>query len=297
MNTSEDGGCSIAPSVHLFKLAKLNSEIKYVANSIVRDVPSYAYPPIQDLAAWQNNMLQRLDVWAEEIPRSQNEYITTTCQLRYHSIKMLLLRPSPAIPNPGTLILERCYASARQSIQLYNCLYRQDLLLHDWISLHGIVYSLITILYCIRFVPRIAQTLELEDLLSDIGIGLGMLSATGEHWSGAKRARETLDDLSKATVRWLKRNGQHTRRRGAREEPLTSQIVEVNAEHGDQGHSTTTGEGLNLNMPDLGLDGHFDASLFPELHQLQDPFGDSVNLDEIMRTLFDDFIPRLDPLY
>ena len=66
-------------SIHLFKLAKLNSEIKYVANSIVREAPPYAYPPITDIYAWQRGMLEQLDHWVSTIPQSQprHAYIRT----------------------------------------------------------------------------------------------------------------------------------------------------------------------------------------------------------------------------
>ncbi|KAJ8113253.1 hypothetical protein OPT61_g4578 [Boeremia exigua] len=295
-NAPRAQGGNMPSSVHLFKIARLNSEIKYVANSIVRDVPSYAYPPIQDVVAWQASMLQQLDTWAEQIPESDNEYIRTTCELRYHSIRMLLLRPSPAIPSPGDEMLQHCQASARHSIRLYHRLYRQDLLLHDWITLHGIILSLVTILYCTRFVPDIAQSLEMEDLMRDVSIGLSILSATGEHWSGAKRAREIVDELFGSTMRWLKRNKRQHHRRNVGDEPLMTRSVQVIEEMGGpQAGLTMTGEGIDLSLPDISQGGQLEAGLFPDLHQLQDPFGDVVNLDDIMRNLFDDFIPRRDP--
>ncbi|KAI8304579.1 Positive regulator of purine utilization [Colletotrichum sp. SAR11_59] len=58
----------MAFSIHLFRLAKLNSEFKYVANSIVRDTPRYAYPAVIDINEWQNGMLQQLDEWHSTIP-------------------------------------------------------------------------------------------------------------------------------------------------------------------------------------------------------------------------------------
>jgi len=283
---------SIASSVHIFKLAKLNSEIKYVANSIVRDVPSYAYPPIQDLIAWQQSMLQRLDDWAENIPQSHNEYIKIVSELRYHSVKMLLLRPSPAIPNPSGDVLKRCHASARHSLQLYTRLYNRDLMVYDWTTLHGVVLSLVTILYCTRAVPDIAHTLDLEEFMSDMSVGLSILSATGEHWSGVKRAREVVDNLGKSTTRWLKRSHQQGVRsdatgNGQMVDTISHAVVE------DSGQIAMS-EDLELGLQNLGPGIQLDINLFPELHQSQDPFGDVAHLDDIMRNLFDDFIPRLD---
>lgn len=284
--------------MHFFKLAKLNSEIKYVANSIVRDVPSYAYPPMHDLVAWQESMLQRLDDWAENIPQTRNEYITIASELRYHSVKMLLLRPSPAIPNPPTDALRDCHASARTSIQLYTRLYNRDLIIHDWITLHGVVLSLVTILYCTRAVPEIAQRSDLEELMNDMSVGLGVLSANGEHWSGAKRAREILEDLGKSTMLWLKRNYQRgTRNITTVDGQLADRSSVANVEENVRDGQIVMSEDYDLSLPDLAPGIQLDVGLFPELHQRQDPFGDTANLDDIMRNLFDDFIPRPDSLY
>ncbi|KAF5709770.1 positive regulator of purine utilization [Fusarium mundagurra] len=77
----------MAFAVHLFEAAKLNSEIKYIAQSIIRDTPRYAYPRVTNINDWQNAMLQRLDEWSDKIPGLGDPdvlYLRTTCQLRYH---------------------------------------------------------------------------------------------------------------------------------------------------------------------------------------------------------------------
>ncbi|EEU39783.1 uncharacterized protein NECHADRAFT_93076 [Fusarium vanettenii 77-13-4] len=172
-------------AMHLFKAAKLNSEIKYVANSIVRDSPSYAYPPVVDINGWQTSMLRQLDEWASQIPVSPNEpsefYLRTTCQLRYHGLRMLLLRPNPAIPKPSSEGLIQCHQSACESIKLFDSLYKKNLLVHSWVTFHALVLSTITLLYCIKVVPEIARDTEIDVLMGDLSISLSVLSATGEH--------------------------------------------------------------------------------------------------------------------
>ncbi|CAF3441470.1 unnamed protein product, partial [Fusarium graminearum] len=64
METSSE----MAFAIHLFKAAKLNSEIKYIAQSIVRDSPRYAYPRVVDINDWQTTILHQLDEWASQIP-------------------------------------------------------------------------------------------------------------------------------------------------------------------------------------------------------------------------------------
>ncbi|KAI9166511.1 Positive regulator of purine utilization [Paramyrothecium foliicola] len=194
--------------VHLFKLAKLNSEIKYVANSVVREAPKYAYPTIIDIFDWQKGVLQQLKDWAAEIPADDGTLATAhvklVCQMRYHSVRMLLLRPSPAIPKPSAEALIHCYDSAKASIGVFSELYKKNFLVHSWLTFHSLVLSLLTMLYCIKASPDIARQCEVETLMNDLSVGLSMLSATGEHWSGAKRSRDILDDLGRSTIRWLR---------------------------------------------------------------------------------------------
>lgn len=288
--------------MHLFKAAKLNSEIKYVANSIVRDSPSYAYPPVVDIGGWQTSMLRQLDEWASQIPVSPSDpsefYLRTTCQLRYHGLRMLLLRPSPAIPKPSSDALIQCHQSARESIKLFDSLYKKNLLVHSWVTFHALVLSTITLLYCIKVVPEIARDTEIDVLMGDLSISLSVLSATGEHWSGAKRSRDILDELGRSTIRWLRdRNGQFG---------IISNREAIREAEGPAITSTqTTLAGLDvaISYPNTTLSMSHNESMSAlsgnafEDFLMNDSFAeyfettDSINVDTIVRDLFQDFIP------
>ncbi|WAO88804.1 Zn(2)-C6 fungal-type domain-containing protein [Fusarium falciforme] len=286
-------------AMHLFKAAKLNSEIKYVANSIIRDSPSYAYPPVIDINDWQISMLRQLDEWASQIPVSPNApsefYLRTTCQLRYHGLRMLLLRPSPAIPKPSSEALVQCHQSSRESIKLFDSLYKKNLLVHSWVTFHALVLSTITLLYCIKVVPEIARDTEIDVLMGDLSISLSVLSATGEHWSGAKRSRDILDELGRSTIRWLRdRNGQFsvTNSRGATEGPVitSTQTTLAGLDVGISYPNTTLSMSNNESM------NAFSGNAFEDF-LMNDTFAeyfeatDSINVDTIVRDLFQDFIP------
>ncbi|KAJ4305643.1 hypothetical protein N0V90_001174 [Kalmusia sp. IMI 367209] len=296
---------SMAVSIHLFKLAKINSEIKYVANSIVRDAPSYAYPTIGDIKAWQRGMLEQLDQWASTIPPTQRRlgYISILCELRYYSVKILLLRPSPAIPRPSTESLAECYCLAWRAIQLYDQLYRQDLLVYDWVALHGIIFSTITALYCLRAVPDLARRTELDELMNNLSLSLSLVSAAGEHWSGPKRSRHILDDLAKSTISWMKAlksaadsnlesGAAHNNQRN--QLPLTSDIPDETNPMStvlSNGFPSFTPTMLPSSVMPPGL-ANLDNAYWPDQIQ-QFGFGDIVNVDEMMHSLFEDFIPQV----
>ncbi|KAL6886021.1 hypothetical protein GGI43DRAFT_277865 [Trichoderma evansii] len=195
----------MSSAIHLFKLARLNSEIKYVLHSISHEVPPYAYPRIPDVLQWQRGIMARLQAWLTQIPQFTGEriYMTHLCEIKYHGVMMLLLRPSPAIPNPSVNSLKSCYESAVASIRLYNQLYKRDLLVYSWVTVHSVFLSTITMLHCIWTVPEVSAQIKLEILMADLKAGSNVLSATGEHWSEAKRSRDVLDELSGTTIRWI----------------------------------------------------------------------------------------------
>lgn len=205
LRQESEGPTSMSSAIHLFKLAQINSEIKYILHSISHKAPPYSYPNVPDVLAWQTDVLSRLATWAEDIPQFSGEriYITKLCEIKYHGVITLLLRPSPAIPSPSVRSLRSCYDSAVASIRLYDQLYKQDLLVYTWVTVHSIFLSTITMLHCIWTVPEIAARIQIDSLIADLKAGSNVLSATGEHWSEAKRSRDVLDELSGATVRWI----------------------------------------------------------------------------------------------
>ncbi|RBR18613.1 hypothetical protein FVER53590_28300 [Fusarium verticillioides] len=292
----------MAFAVHLFEAAKLNSEIKYIAQSIIRDTPRYAYPRVTNINDWQNAMLQRLDEWSNKIPGLGDPevlYLRTTCQLRYHGLRMLLLRPSPAIPKPPKEALIKCHQSARESLQLFDQLYKKNLLVHNWTTFHGLVLSSITLLYCIQSVSEIARSTGVDAFMSDLSISLSILGATGEHWSGAKHSRDILDNLGKSTVRYIREKNRRSEGLRDRSAPqVNEQVIDPTLsadawESLGQEFNGIQGSSSHLNMDDdMGfMQNQFYEGLLNETFAEYFEPTESTNLDNIVRDLFQGLIP------
>ncbi|KAM3434249.1 hypothetical protein NHJ13734_006092 [Beauveria thailandica] len=276
----------IAYSIHLFRATKINSEIKYVANSIVREAPRYAYPPQTNIHGWQNNVLRQLDDWLANIPSDSgypNELMQLVCRLRYHGLCLLLLRPSPAIPKPTADALVRCQSSATESIRILDQMYRQNLLIHNWISLHGLVLSVLTLMYCVKAEPEVARATQPDALMGTISSALGILSATGEHWAAAKKCRDILEDLAKSTVQWLQTQSlpaSHQQPVQLRSRPTRTraQITDEEVRGASDGVDVPLFDAMDMDSILQPFDGLFSD-------------GESVNIDVMMQSLFQDFIP------
>lgn len=191
-------------SIHLFKLAWMNSEIKYVMHSICRDSPRYAYPRVTDIHLWHKEMIERLDAWFSEIPRANGmEAITRLCETRYHELMILILRPSPGIPEPSEDIMARCFRHSVDLLRGFGELYREEALLYSRLIVHSVFLGTLIMLHCLWRLPDLASRVQIDDLVADTSISLTILSSIGEYWTEAKRARDRIHELSGATIQRL----------------------------------------------------------------------------------------------
>lgn len=193
--------CAIA----LFKLAHLNSEIKYILHSVNHTAPRFTLPQIPDINRWQEDFWQRLQQQGRELPilKEEKEDMNVTCQLRYNEIVMLLFRPTPRIKSPNATCLKHCHKASENSIRLWHRLYELNRMSYSWMSIHRLCLAVVTMLYCIWTVTEIAAETQLDDFFTTMRISSNLLSAAGEHWPEARRSRQTLEELMSATVRWL----------------------------------------------------------------------------------------------
>ncbi|CEL04654.1 hypothetical protein ASPCAL05781 [Aspergillus calidoustus] len=193
-------------SVHLFGLAKLNSEIKYIMHSVNRDAPAYALPAVRDISTWQQDMIQSLDVWLSEIPvqvPGVHSDLLLLCKVRYHEMMILLLRPSPGIPNPPDDILNSCFQHGLVLLQVFGDLYANGDLLYSRLVVHSVFLGTLVMLYCIWRLPWTAAKIPVGDLISRFNTAQNILSSIGEHWSEATRSRDCIKELSTVTIQRL----------------------------------------------------------------------------------------------
>ncbi|KAL4800319.1 fungal-specific transcription factor domain-containing protein [Aspergillus venezuelensis] len=196
----------ISYSIHLFRLARLNSEIKYIMHSVNRETPAYALPAVRNILTWQQDMMASLDNWFQTSPQQSSvigKDIISLCKAKYHETMILLLRPSPGIPNPTNEILDECFNHALSLIQEYSELYASGDLLYSRLIVHSIFLGTLVMLNCIWKLPLTAARIPVDDLISKLNASQNILSSIGEHWLEATRARDCIRELSSATVQRL----------------------------------------------------------------------------------------------
>ncbi|KUL89595.1 hypothetical protein ZTR_04350 [Talaromyces verruculosus] len=208
-STSDGHPTHMSLSIRLFRLAHLNSEIKYVMHSICRGVPSYAYPPVKDIFTWQRDMMGTLEGWYYDALQHIGERDSGTkefCIAKYHELMILLLRPSPAIPDPADEIFDICSDHAFALLQCFGDLYEKGDLLYSRFIVHSVFLGTLVMLHCIWKFPKTASKFSIDQLMIKFNIAQNILSSIGEHWAEALSARDCIAQLSNVTIQRLLKN-------------------------------------------------------------------------------------------
>lgn len=196
-------------SIHLFKLARLNSEIIRVMHDIHRNPFRRADPLITNIYEWQKDMIDRLHEWSRYIPcpRGLDFYLVERfCAIKYAEMMVLLLRSSHGIPKPTERHLEMCYEKTQYLIHHFWTLcypdgvYRHGGFPYSKLVLHSIFFNTLIMLHCLWRLPDIAAEMDLDILASDIAKSRSILSGIGEYWIEAKSASRCLQRLHSDTV-------------------------------------------------------------------------------------------------
>ncbi|KAH8434177.1 Zn(II)2Cys6 transcription factor [Aspergillus melleus] len=267
---AEEQFSHISFGIHLFKVARLNSEIKYVMHSISREAPAYAYPPVKDIFGWQNGMLERLRSWRSEIPQSDISMSAKLCEAKYHEMMILVLRPSPAIPEPSEQSAVLCFRHAMALLESFRDLYKNDCLQYSRLVVHSIFLSTLVVLHSIWKLPDVAANIHIDELSANLTSSLNILSSIGEYWLEAQRARDCIEEISGVTMRRLLKTRcapgasgtPRLRSRGRtnnQDLQFTSSQASTNPDSGGQEQQVDPGilatNSAGLDDPELGLPG------------------------------------------
>lgn len=238
----------MACALTLFKLANLNSELKYILHSVNQTTPRYTYPRVTDIDEWQQDLWTRLQECFAASPKFPDgrRYMSVICEIKYLEISMHLFRPTPRIRSPTAPNLRICFDHAERTIVLWTELYKMDRLSYSWVMIHSVCLSALTILYCVWTCPEITKSVRIDAFMSTMRESSVLLSIAGEYWTEARRSRHQLDELVNATTRWLidrltsrSATGERTYQSAhassrADREPPNGQDINVDAINGDQ---------------------------------------------------------------
>ncbi|KAJ4318218.1 hypothetical protein N0V84_006974 [Fusarium piperis] len=201
---------NMTSAIHLFKLARFNNEIKCVLYCVDRQHPPYLRSVIVDTEAWKTDILNRLRQWRRDVPRhketSSRHYINLLCEIKYHELVMLILRPNPLFHDPDKAAIRECFSSAMACSELYHKLYMTNMLHFGWISVHSLFLCVMVMFYCVWTPRGIADEANFDSLMRALKVSSDVLSAMGEYWPEAKKSRDVLDRVSTATIRRFTQN-------------------------------------------------------------------------------------------
>lgn len=253
-------------------------------HSINRNAPAYALPAVRNILTWQQDMMKSLDNWFQNIPhppRREETEIVLLCKAKYHETMILLLRPSPGIPNPSDEILGECFSHALMLLQEFSALYATGNLLYNRLVVHSIFLGTLVMLNCIWKLPRAAARIPVDDLISKFNTSQNILSSIGEHWSEATRARDCVKELSTMTIQRLLKT-QPAQSESHYQVTDNQRLAPGRSQHQyqvDRSHGEVTAEGPVHVLTDMWPTGNAQASFEAPASEFSSLFDDFLQGD------------------
>ena len=192
---------------HLFKLSKLESEIKHVQHSQVW-VPKIAYPRA-NYAAWVQDIQPRLDEWYATVPQPGNAHPSSifACQAYwdyvYNNAILLLYRPNSTVSQKVPEATVFSFTASCQLIQSIKTLQREGKVDVLWKSTHHLFMAGLGVIYSLWHSKEVRDQNPIAASISTLQSCASTLSAMAESFPGAAGCRNVFDTLSTATVSWL----------------------------------------------------------------------------------------------
>jgi hypothetical protein len=197
--------CSIAK----FQWASIISKVK---QSFYRLKPGNI--PNTSIHKTQQELQTQLDRWldqslsvADTLPPTHRLRFTTKFKIDYQFALGLLHQPSQTAPHPDDRALRICFESAKARIRLSDTLYRQNSLVIDWPSTHGIFLAGATYVYSIWASSELRSSVSPAEVAGDLRLCSSLLALGGEWWPVAQKGKGSFDRLADATLGALMSRG------------------------------------------------------------------------------------------
>lgn len=195
---------------HLFKITKLESEIRHVLHSKSwSETPAYPKP---DYAAWIQDINPRLRQWYSSIPDLDKAHPSSIFACRaywdsvYNNAMLLLYRPSPVPLHSSMEDLSVSFGCSVKLISSIKSLQREGKIDVPWKSVHHLFMAGLCIIYGLWQCKDIRNLYHASASISALQSCASTLSALSETFPGASGCRDVFEALSSATVDWLLNN-------------------------------------------------------------------------------------------
>jgi hypothetical protein len=179
--------------MHLLRYRQIQSEMQ----TVLFEKPSPAYAPI-DLSQWQQQMHDRIQVWYNNVPRSNNQTdlerkVIDNFELTLHRALFYLYHPSRNIPFPSESALVKVTEAATHMIQLYRRFFREHRLTIYWQAVENLSSAGTTLMFCYVNSAQVRERLMLRALESLVHICSSVLWGMVEHFPAFKGKRDAFD--------------------------------------------------------------------------------------------------------
>ncbi|KAI9727486.1 MAG: hypothetical protein M1828_006428 [Chrysothrix sp. TS-e1954] len=189
-------------AIHFYKMRLLQLEIRRVLYRRKRDTPT------SDSDPWFRQMERKLDSWRLASPHNDDGsgFSDVWFRGRYHTMIVMLFRPSPQVPTPSARAAILCYEACEYNIHMQRSQIRDRSVELTWIFTQSIFMTVNTILWCVSF-AEVRNIRTREEVQSHLDVALEGIKLASERWPGVESALQLYEALVGAIMTVYEKDG------------------------------------------------------------------------------------------
>ncbi|KAI0406793.1 hypothetical protein F4802DRAFT_605937 [Xylaria palmicola] len=187
-------------AIHFCKMRLLQAEIRRTLYETKRPEPRNAYHP------WFAAIEAKMDQWLRSSPEKP-AWCKPWFTGRYHTMVVLLHRPSPQVPRPSVQSATKCFDSAAFVIDISSKQMMSAAVDITWVFLLTLYMSLNTLLWSVTRYADIRAAHSREEVQELVNVALDIIDQCVERWPGTASASELYSILTRACLQSYDANG------------------------------------------------------------------------------------------
>ena len=189
-------------AMHFYNMRMLQLEMRRMLYLKKRDTPK------SDTDPWFKYMEKKLDDWLHATPRDDegSGFSEEWFKGRYHTMIVLLFRPSPQVPRPSARAAMLCYDACEWNITMHQDQRHNRTIEMTWAWTQSLFMAVNTILWSLAYV-EVRERRTREQVKERLDIALESMTYAAERWPGVASAIELYEALINACLQVFDKEG------------------------------------------------------------------------------------------
>ena len=189
-------------AIHFYKMRLLQLEIRRTLYRRKRETPT------SDSDPWFQQMEAKLYSWRLASPHNDegSGFSDVWFRGRYHTMIVMLFRPSPQVPAPSSRAAKLCYEACEYNIHMQSSQIGDRSVELTWIFTQSIFMTINTILWCLSY-AEIRRIRTKDEVKAHLDVAMQGVALASRRWPGVESALQLYEALISAILTVYERDG------------------------------------------------------------------------------------------